>query len=290
MKHAHTPQIRMAYFDLLIRKGKFPNCTQIARKFEVNPKTIQRDIEYMRELGAPLKYDKQQRGYYYTEPSYYLPMIPFTQSDAIAFIVNEQILKQYEDAPYSREIKQIIDKFIQMLPEKIAFDEIANIFSFTTPPASRADKQHFNQLQKAAYEEKQIKIKYHSQHTDKVSWRTVDPYAIRNQYGTWYLIGFCHRRNQIRIFALNRILSIEITDVDFYKPTDFSIDDYLKNSFSIYRDEKSYHVKLKFSPYQARWIRERQWHPSQQLTELDDGGLILELEVQGLAAVKRWVM
>ena len=47
---------------------------------------------------------------------------------------------------------------------------------------------------------------------------------------------------------------------------------------------------LKFSPYQARWIRERQWHKTQKLTELDEGGVIMEMDVQGLDEVKRWVM
>ena len=124
----------------------------------------------------------------------------------------------------------------------------------------------------------------------QISNRVIDPYAIRNQHGTWYLIGFCHQRNEVRIFALNRILTIETTDVDFYKPSSFSIEDYLKDSFGIYRNEKTYHVKLKFSPYQARWIRERQWHKTQKLSELEDGGLIMEMDVEGIEEVKRWVM
>ncbi len=47
---------------------------------------------------------------------------------------------------------------------------------------------------------------------------------------------------------------------------------------------------MKYSPYQARWIRERQWHKTQKLSELDDSSLILEMDVEGLEEVKRWVM
>lgn len=290
MKYSRPPQVRMAYIDRLIREGKYPNCVTVAGEFEVHRKTIQKDIDCMRDLGAPLEYDAKQHGYYYTEPNYFLPAISLTQSDMFAFIVNEQILKQYKDAPYYKEIKKVIDKIIQLLPDDIAVDEAANIFSFTNMPASPVNKHHLDVLQKAAYEEKQIKIKYHSQHSNEAHDRTVDPYAIRNQNGTWYLIAFCHSRNEMRIFALNRILAIETTDVDFYKPSSFSIEEYLKDSFGIYRDNKNYHVKLKFSSYQARWIRERQWHKTQKLTALDNGGLILEMEVQGLDEVKRWVL
>lgn len=290
MKQSHVMQIRMAYMDRRIREGKYPNCAQVAREFNVERKTVQRDINYMRELGAPLQFDKKRSGYFYTEKNYFLPAIQITQSDVFAFLVNEQILKLYQDAPYYDEIKEIIEKIIQFLPNEISLQDSAAIFSFSQLPVSHVNRDHFKVIQKSAYEEKKLKIKYLSQHSNKMNDRVVDPYAIKNHNGIWYLIAFCHQRNEVRVFAMNRILAIETTDIDFYKPTNFSTDEFFKDSFSIYRTEKKYHVKLKFSPYQARWIRERQWHKSQQLTELEDGGLILEMEVQGLDEVKRWVM
>lgn len=290
MKFSQPAHVRMAHIDRQIRSGNLPNCTQVAREFEVDRKTVQRDIDRMRELGAPLEYNAKEHGFYYTEDNYFLPSIPLTQSDIFAFIVNEQILKQYKNAPYYEDIKRVIERIIQFIPDDISRDDTASIFSFQTAPVSQIDKHYFEILQKAAYEEKQVKINYHSQHSNQASARSVDPYAIRSQQGSWYLIGFCHQRKQVRIFALNRILSITATEVDFYKPSSFDIEQYLKDSFSIYRDDKTHHIKLKFSPYQARWIRERQWHKTQHLTELNDGGLILEMDVQGLEEVKRWVM
>lgn len=49
-------------------------------------------------------------------------------------------------------------------------------------------------------------------------------------------------------------------------------------------------MKLKFSLLQARWIREQQWHKTQQLTDLPDGSLLLEMCVTGLPEVKRRVL
>jgi len=224
MKFSHPAQMRMSHIDCEIRAGRYPNCSRVARKFEVNRKTVQRDIDKMRELGAPLEYDPKQHGYYYTEPNYFLPAIPLTQSDMFAFVVNEQILKQYKDAPYYEDIKQVIERIIRFIPDDIYGEEAASIFSFQSAPASQINKHYFEILQTAAYEEKQVIINYHSQHSNQASERVVDPYAIRNQQGTWYLIGFCHQRNQERIFALNRILSITTTDVDFYEPSRFDID------------------------------------------------------------------
>lgn len=290
MKHAHTPQIRMAYIDRMIRAGKYPNCSKIAEHFCVNRKTIQRDLEYMRELGAPLQYNSKQQGFMYTEPNYFLPTIPMTQSAAFAFVINEQILKQYQDAPYYDDLVGIFEKLKQFMPDEFTSENENTIFSFTNSPPKKIEKSHLALIQKATFEEKQIKIKYRSQHTNEVSDRFIDPYAIKNHSGTWYLIAFCHKRNGVRIFAMHRIMTIEITETDFIKSRDFSIEEFLKDSFSIYRDENKYHVKLKFSPFQSRWIRECTWHYSQKITELDDGGLVFEVDVQGLEEIKRWVM
>ena len=53
---------------------------------------------------------------------------------------------------------------------------------------------------------------------------------------------------------------------------------------------KRENITIKFDEYQARWIRERDWHPSQKIEELPSGELILRLSVGGLGEVKRWVM
>jgi predicted DNA-binding transcriptional regulator YafY len=49
--------------------GSFPNCQRIAGEFEVSPKTIQRDVNFMRDqLGLPIEYDKRRFGFHYTRP------------------------------------------------------------------------------------------------------------------------------------------------------------------------------------------------------------------------------
>ena len=49
-------------------------------------------------------------------------------------------------------------------------------------------------------------------------------------------------------------------------------------------------MALRFDAYQARWIRERQWHPTQEVEELADGGLVLRITVAGGGDLKRWVL
>ena len=291
MKASHPPIRRMIYIDQRIRDKKYPNCSQVAEVFEVHPKTIYRDIEYMRyQLDAPIEFDRQHNGFFYSQPDYFLPSIHLSDRDILSFIVNERILSQYKNTPYYDDIKKVIKKMFHYLPDQAFDSEAGNFISFQQLPSSPVARHKFETIQQAILSEQQLKIRYHSLYKDEHTERTIDPYLLYNHYGAWYLIAFCHLRDECRMFGLNRILTIENTDVEFVKPTDFSIEQLLKDSFDLIWGGETYHVALKFSPYKSRWIRERKWHHSQQLTELEDGGLILEMDVQGLEDVQRWVM
>ncbi len=291
MKYSHPAYRRMIRIDQRIREKKYPNCSAIAREFEVNPKTIARDIEFMRDqLHAPIEFDKRKNGYYYTEPNFFLPAILFKESDILSFIINERILSQYEDTPYYEAIQTAVEQVLQYIPNDM-FPEInGNFVSFHPMPSSQIENHYFDIIQQSILNKHQLKIKYHSQFRNEDTDRLVDPYLLHNHYGNWYMVAHCHWRNEVRIFALNRIMTIEPTEHGFERPKDFSIEQLLKHSFNLICGGETFHVVLKFSPFQARWIRERQWHKTQKLTELEDGSLILEMDVQGLSDVKRWVM
>ena len=67
---------RFVWFDHRVRSGKYPNATSLSGQFEISVKTAQRDIEFMRDrLNCPLLYDKTNKGYYYEDDTFSLPMI-----------------------------------------------------------------------------------------------------------------------------------------------------------------------------------------------------------------------
>ncbi|WP_237073318.1 hypothetical protein [Prosthecochloris sp. GSB1] len=68
MKQSRPPVVRMYLLDDQLRKNLYPNCSTLASYFEVHPKTIQRDVDYMRDLlGAPIDYHSRKKGFYYRE-------------------------------------------------------------------------------------------------------------------------------------------------------------------------------------------------------------------------------
>jgi len=93
----------------------------------------------------------------------------------------------------------------------------------------------------------------------------------------------------VRMFVLDRIKMLKVTDERFTIPKDFNLDDFMRHSFKVMHDEL-YTVRVRISPGWARWVGEKIWHESQKVTKLPDGRLDITFRVAGLDEIKRWIL
>ncbi len=288
VKTSRPPIERMQRITAEINDGRYPNCNGLAKMFEVHAKTIQRDIEYMKlQLGAPIEYDKVKRGYFFSRPNWFLPAVFLSDAETFAMTIAEKILDQYIGMPAYNDVKNAFSKLLAKLPKTLTNE---SLYSFEPPPSSTVDERVFGLVQQSAKAYKKLHIQYYSASRNQTTVRVIHPYQIHQHEGVWYVIAYCETRQSVLTFALNRILDIEPLTADFLRPDDFDGDAFLKSAFAMHKGERRYMVVIWFSAYQARWIRERQWHRSQQLEEQPDGTLLLRLETENLDAVRRWVL
>jgi predicted DNA-binding transcriptional regulator YafY len=120
--------------------------------------------------------------------------------------------------------------------------------------------------------------------------RKVDPYKVMFFDSTFYLIGLCHLRSEIRMFVLDRIKMMNITDETFEIPDDFDLETYMQSPFKVIHD-KPVKVTIRFDKKAAGYIKEKIWHHSQDIEpQKKDGSIIFTAEVAGTDEVKHWVM
>ena len=164
--------------------------------------------------------------------------------------------------------------------------------SFRTTAASGLDPETFRKLDAAIRGRRRLAIHYYSASRDEEKAREVDPYHLASVDGQWYLVGHCHLRGEVRMFAPSRMRSIEATGITFESPGDFRIDAYLAQSFSVLRggEGEIYRVRLRFSGEAVKYVRERIWHPTQSSEVTPEGDLIVDVEVSHLREVERWVL
>lgn len=138
------------------------------------------------------------------------------------------------------------------LKDRIMFEEVPS------------GQKHLATIIGAMREGVRIIIRHHSYWRNDLADVEVDPYALRIFSRRWYLIGYSHRRNAMRTFALDRIESVEKTFREFEMPEDFSVKEYFRGYYGIITDVgKVETVDIRVSGNQQQYLRSLPLHPSQ---------------------------
>jgi proteasome accessory factor B len=290
--HSRPPLERMLRIHQALQAGEFPNATSLARVIEVSTKTIQRDLEFMRDrLNLPLEYDAGRKGYFYTCEVSGFPTMQITEGEIFALVVAEKALQQYRGTSFEKPLLSALKKMEQALPDTISLNlaDIEQTISFRTRAEPILNLEIFEVLAKAVAQRQQLELFYRKPgHAAEA--RLVDAYHLANINGEWYLFAYDHARKDLRTFVPARIQSVKPTGKTFERPQKFSLEQRLRDSFGVYSGEGEFDVVIRFNARAADYIREKKWHPSQTLRDLKDGGAELKLKLSSLAEVQHWVL
>lgn len=286
---------RLLKIHATIASGERPTVAELAERCEVGPRTIKRDITMLKqELNAPICVSRTrgEEGYYYERPFRLAPE-PFTDQEVLALSVALQVADTFRNMLFVPAIKGALQKLRQMQVEADRqISEMSGHISLMAEPAPREDVQttiHFNELLKAIEQCRQVHMTYYTMSRDEESTRIVDPYHLYHYDGLWYLYGYCHARAENRDFAVNRIRQLTLSDHTFTAPSTDDIRCRLSERYANISGTPT-KVTIHFDKTVARYIRERIWHFSQELTVQKDGSCDLTMTVTGLDTVTRWVL
>ncbi|MBI2441170.1 MAG: WYL domain-containing protein [Lentisphaerae bacterium] len=286
---------RLQQLVAAIRSGKHPNCLSFAMEYEVSQKTVQRDIDYLRDAwDAPIAYDRLKNGFYFTEPNWFLPAVMMSEGDFLALLLAARVLEQYHGTPVAAELNKIIGKLTDMLPDKISLrpEWMFTRFSFTAPPSKPVNEAVWSGVVRATIQQKWLNIKYRSFNDKQAKSRVIAPYHVANLQGEWYVFGPEAESTLVRQWSMARIGKAELTDNTFSVQSDFDARQFLASTFGRYAGagKKPYHVRLRFKKEVADWITEREWHPGQKVSWTASGDLELNFTAAGLLELRRWVL
>ncbi len=283
---------RFVWFDNQVKAKKYPNATSLAEQFEVSAKTAQRDIDFMRDrLLCPLDYDSSEKGYYYDDETFSLPMVYLSSEEFSSLLIARKMLQDISGGSIGHEISSVLDKITNILKKhSVAADHIDEAFSFQLIEYSPAPESVFKTVLEGCLKKKRLNFKYHSPAQEGESSRTVEPYHLFNYMGTWHLMGYCQMRNEIRDFVLGRITDAKMLNETFKTPSDFNMKDYFSSSFGIYKGKSIQQVTLRFTPEKAKWIKDQVWHKDQKVKLLKDGSLEISFPVSDFSEVKREIL
>lgn len=246
---------RITYIDRRLRhRQDYPSAADIVRGLEaehgeeVTTRTIQRDIEKMRDRGAPIEYDPRRHGFYYSNMSWQLPGIDLTEGDLMALMVGDRALEGYRNSPWYDELRSVFERLTTLLPETVTVsseDLVAHV-SVISDPVTRIDEKVWSVVREGLYKERTIAIHYQAPGYDEPAIRVIDPLHLVGHRGEWYLLCWSHHHEEVRIYALFRIKKARLRNETFTIPDGFSVENSIDPSFGVFVNEGAVDIAVRF--------------------------------------------
>lgn len=289
---------RIDCIDRLLKQGRYPNAGDFIAAIEretgmkPSPKTIGRDIELMKQRGAPIRYDNARHGYYYAQHNWSIPAMVLTEGELLGVLVVERALVAYQNSPFHGIVTRLFDRLIQHLPEEVSVktDDLAAGVTVISDPVTTIRRGIWPAIRAGIRAHRSIALHYRAPGYDEAVIRIVDPLHVVGHRGEWYLLCYSHHHEAIRVYALARIEKVtRKTSKPFTPPEGFRIDDYIDSAFGIFINEDAVDIAIRFSGNAATIMRERTWHPTQQTEPHEDGSVTVRFRTNQQSQVLFWV-
>jgi proteasome accessory factor B len=276
-----------------IQRGDYPSCRKLADELEVATKTIQRDISYMQNSRCvPIEYDPYKYGYYLTEPVTEFPLLHISEGEVVALFVAQKALAQYRGTPFEQPLRVACEKLIESLDGEfsIKWGDLEAAISFRNIETNPADIAVFKDLSLAVRRCQEVTFDYCKLGAKGFENRRLNPYHLISVNHQWYVLGHDPLRRAVRTFSLARMQKVRILPSTFVRPKSFSAEKLLAGSFGVFAGGKPQEMRIWFDSFAARLVRERIWHHSQQITDLQDGEIELRLTLTSTVEVLPWIL
>lgn len=267
---------------------------ELAEECGVTRRTIYRDLDAIRDAGYPLDSEQEVDGhtlYRFVTGYRKSPPITFSLDELLTLYLCRNQLGFLKGTPFEDDLEAIFGRIRSSLPPRSVahLERIAEAGApkFQGVKDYSEKKELLGTIRKALLLQKQVEVAYTPARRTTETYR-FDPYQLLFYDGALYVGGFAHNRNANRLFLVDRIEDATILDERFEVPEDFSMAALTGSAFGLV-DESPQQVKVRFGSDVAHLIRERLWHPSQQLEEEEGGSVILTFTASGEKEILSWL-
>ena len=192
---------------ILLQQEKI-TAPELAEKFEVSRRTINRDIEHLCQAGIPVMTVRGKNGGISIIDDYKIDKTLLTSSDMKAIFAG---LKSLDSVSGTNRYQQLMDKLSAGRSEGILSGQYISIDLSSWYKSSLAPK--IEKIQQAIEDHERIVFDYYGPKGE--SYRKLEPYRLVFKWSSWYVWGFCADKQDFRLFKLNRMSEVERTKESF---------------------------------------------------------------------------
>ena len=279
---------RLLGIVLELQRRGHTRAEDLAAKFETSKRTIYRDMQALCETGVPVVAEAG-KGYSLVE-GYFLPPLSFTADEATMLVLGGDLIAQHFDAQYHAAAQTATAKIETVLSDKLQreVNYLRASIAFVVPEtlSSKEATQMLPVLRRAIIERRTARFHYHTRRAQDGEparkWREADPYGMYHYGDAWYLIAFCHLRQEPRNFRLDRMNELKLLDQTFERPAGFSMGPPEDNG-------RQTVVRVLFDEEVAPWVRESRAYYVKSMEETPNG-LLVTLHVHAERELMQWLL
>ena len=276
---------------------------ELASLCDVTTRTIRRDLQALEEAGFPLfddrSHDDRKTRWLVNGQAFKGLTAGVTVSELGALYFSRALVESLSGTPFRDDVESAFEKLSAVLtPHMRGFlDQLPRIIATKPDPMRRRpgdqvevarEQQIVSRALEATWHLRQATITYHSKSSDRTKSYLVHPYRLAYAQGGLYLLAYVPEYAEVRTFAIERLRDISVLDETF-TPIEELPDAAFPHSLGVHSGPPE-RVDIEFEPAVADYIRARQWHPSQQIRDAADGGLIMALDVCLDRALQSWIL
>ncbi len=238
---------RLITLLMLLQRQPNQKAADLAEELGVSVRSIHRYIAMLDEMGIPIYSERGPYGGFSLVRGYKMPPLVFSPQEAVAVYLGTGLVEQMWGQLYREAAHGALAKLDNVLPEEQRQEVSWARRSLLATCLHRIDPQrltpHLEKLRFAIHEGKRIRMMYRSQGQPEPLQRKIDPYALVHRGGWWYSVGYCHLRQTLRTFRVDRIIDLAVLDEMFQTPPDFDLRAYLEAE-----PQPQVNVRLRFVP------------------------------------------
>jgi predicted DNA-binding transcriptional regulator YafY len=286
------PNVATRLLSLILMLQSRPSwkAAELASELNVSERTVHRYMGMIEEMGIPIYSERGPYGGFSLLRGYKLPPLIFTAEEATVLYMGANLVRETWGQTYRDAVTAVTAKLDNVLPDDLRQEVARAQRSLVVAGWMSRDYEPWqptiHALRQCIVEGRCARILYHGRTSKQETDRVVEPYALTLQWGTWYLVGYCRLRSDLRTFRIDRIRDVASVDDCFTVPRDFSLQDYIDRTM---RYELPYSVVVHLAPNVAESVKDahRHW---MEFTDHADGSATARFGVADLGWVCGWVL
>ena len=217
---------------LLRSKRSAVTALQLAQNLEVSERTIYRDIQALSLSGVPIEAETGIG--YKLKTTFTLPPLMFDEAEIEALILGGKMVESWSNKKMASAATSALAKIQASLPEKLHQASVQQPQWMIIPKFSQQETDLFSEQISAAIKALQVVLLHYQDEQGNASIREIWPLGLIYWGKTWTIVAWCTKRDDYRMFRLDRIQHLEIKETPFELSANINLQHYIKRQSELY--------------------------------------------------------